>query len=169
MTQTEKEDKVFEWIDYILNPPAEEGETPPPTIPIIWEGEPGVRPDCSYVTLKMEDVPQGTVQKGKANSIGIATARGDGKLIISTQGYGKGSDEYLNTIKENSELESVLAFLDTKDLAIWSIGTIIPIPEIIDNVPEERYEMEIILGYAWTKTDTPGYIGTVEYYGDFDK
>src|SRR5690242_9998037 len=122
--QEEKENGLWDWANAILNPTPEDPENPPPVIPIVWEGENGPRPDSAYLQLNIiNDTPRGTAEKSLVDGVsGEQTIIGHGDLTLSIQGFGAGSNEYLNTIKETMDKEAILALLDTKGFAFRDVG-----------------------------------------------
>ncbi len=153
MGQQEKEDALHMWLGMMLGS----------AVPIIWEAERGPRPNCSYLKLSIpSDTPMGTVEKSLADSNGVITLTGHNDISLSIQSFGANSVDYLIAIKQSIDLETNMAMLNDSGFVIRNIGPITPVPEIIDETPEKRWIMELQLGYAWSATDTTGYIENVE-------
>jgi hypothetical protein len=167
--QTDKEDGLFDWVNLVLNPPPEDPENPPAIKPIAWEADGGPRPITAYVQLNIPmdndvGIPQESLINVETEEMTISN---DADLLLSIQGFYDGSNEYLHELKESLGKHTVLDFLDTKGFVVRKVGKITTFHEILDEVTEKRWLLEVTFGYAWSTTDKPGYITNVEYDGEY--
>jgi hypothetical protein len=170
---SEQQDNIWDWVNGILNPLVD-GEPPANPVPIIWEAEKGTRPTKSYIQLNIpSDTSLGTVEKtlvevdpNDPEDMGEQTLIGHADFTLSVQGFGKNAINYLKKLREESEKQVFLELLNAKGFVLRNVLPILPVPEIIDETPEKRWAMDIILGYVWSTVDTPGYIEHVVYSGE---
>lgn len=164
MIQTELENCLFSWVDFVMNPP---GTTNP--VVIIWEAENGVRPASSYLQLNITATRfVGMPEKSLVDSVtGVQQIAYQGQGTLSIQAFEDGSCDYLHSLRESINMEASMDFATSKGLTIVGTEEIQAIPEIVDNVVEKRWHMDVFFTFSEVVSDKVGFIEKVEYSGEF--
>ena len=156
MTYTEIENAVYDWVTSIVDT----------SVVVIFENENGPRPSLPYISLNLFAYAK-VGESGKFGDIGtdgIKTIRYDEDFTASIQGYGVGSNDLLQQLKNSLQIGSVLSALNQSGLVIREDNnpiTNIAIP--IDGLSiEKRYIYDVFFGTAQCVEEYVGFIEDVE-------
>lgn len=177
MTLTSLKEAIWGWVDYVINPivEVEVGEPQPAGIPIIWGWGKGPRPKEKYLSLNITSHPQlGEVYKSNVvitevdgEDIGTQTLIFQREAFVSIQGYGAAAGELLEALRISPDLLAVADKLYTLNICVRRMNEVKDISEVLDEQNEQRWLLEVVIGYAQTATDQPGWMEDIEYSGEY--
>lgn len=173
MNREALEDKIREWADFVINGSVliDENKTP-----IIWGWGKGPRPKKQYISMSIISNPQkGQVYKSnveisivEGSEKGIQTLIFEYECTVSIQGYGDLMADKLDVLRISPEFIKVSEKLDSLDIVIRKTGDVTDISEVIDEQNEKRFLLEVVVGYAATAEDEPGWMTNVNYSGNYN-
>lgn len=177
MTLTTLKEAIWGWVDYVINPivPVPVGDPQPAGVPIIWGWGKGPRPKEKYLSLNITSHPQlGQVYKSDVvitevdgEDVGTQTFIYQREAFVSIQGYGAAAGDLLEALRISPDFLATSEKLDTLNICVRRIGEVKDISEAVDEQNEQRWLLEVVIGYAQVITDEPGWMEDIEYSGEY--
>lgn len=161
MTWVALREAVYSWVNDVLNAGASTipawGTIPAAfgNVPIIFNYQPGPRPTVAYVGLRIitkrhiglpYEAPVYLKSPGYLSNSGIMQALQEAEATVSIQGYGAGSDAYLEAIDESLHAYWWNDIITGLGLFHRDHSDIRDISMIIDEAPEQRFVFEANFG-----------------------
>lgn len=135
-------------------------------ITVIWSDENRPRPGLPYITLSVINYGKiGMVDQGTTDGSGNQDRCYNEDVSLSVQGYGRGSKDNLQTLKDSFSTETGRLALEAQDLSLRDDESIRSVGVPIDENMEPRWLYEITMGVAQLQTENVSYIETTTIEG----
>jgi hypothetical protein len=156
ITYTEIENRIIQWIKrtlIICNISAA----------VIKANQNGPRPSLPYINMNVTTITKvGQAETPTStDEFGVGDIKYNEDSSVSLQGFGKGSNDILQALKNSLQKEDTRQYLNSCGLVIRDDSSITDISLLIDATIEKRYLLEIMFGWGQSDTDTVGFIENV--------
>ncbi len=133
------ENAIYTWEQTVL-----------PTIPMIWFHRNAPRPNVPYIAMHLKTINSKGVDAYIPKTDEIV---GNRDFILMIQGFGSGSQGFMETLKTSLEKPSIQLYLSQNNLVFVDRMGVNDISEVVDSRWEERNQLDVIMRFAQVETD----------------
>lgn len=123
---------------------------------VIVADDKGPRPTLPYVTVRVSlqgvKVGQDEIVDGLSSGTPTLKVHGNRRGTVSVQGFGAGSDVYIETASLALRTPTIQAILDAAGLSVTPIGGINNITTLLDTGREPRFSQDYDFAYELTSS-----------------
>jgi hypothetical protein len=135
-----------------------------PSVPMIWFHQNAPRPTVPYVAMHLKTISSKGVDVYIAKTDELV---GNRDFILMIQGFGSGSQGFMEALKTSLEKPAIQLYLSMHDLVFVDRMGVNDISEVVDSRWEERNQLDIIMRFAQVAADTEPKIEHVNIEKDF--
>jgi hypothetical protein len=153
-------DSLYDWVDAVVK---DNGRTDE----VTWRYDNGPRPAAPFISIEIVGGSRpGHPWKGKVkpnnpddpNDLGKQIIMQPGKKTLAMYGFGEGSYDLLETIRDSVALDKYINMLAQKGLVIEQAMDVTGMPAEMDGVMEYQPHFDFVVVFNRVFTDKPGWI-----------
>jgi hypothetical protein len=161
-------DNLYDWVEAVVR---DNGRTDP----VIWRDENGIRPKAPFISIEIVggsrsghpwhsrikvDLPEDPADLGRQTIVQPA------KKTLTMYGFGEGSFDLLETIRDSVHLDDYSIMLAQRGLVIRETFDVTGPASEMDGVREAQPHFDFVVAFNRVFTDIPGWIEHVKVKTD---
>ncbi len=161
MNQASIESGIYNWVNAVIGVSAT----------VLWSDQDFPRAGKPFVTLRLgtQNMLGSFDEVSNPDGAGLATISGERTMMVTIESYGTTAFDLINSVLNSLSKESVRQSLyNDGGIAVHRTENILKLTEVVDTNFEQRFSMDVIIGYKHVDTEQVSWIETIEIEGEID-